>query len=73
MDNNQLLDQSENLPQRLLTVNEFAFRLHSSRSFAYNLIMSGVLPVIKIGKSRRVQLQDLNDYISRNRSSSNNY
>ncbi|PWB53950.1 MAG: hypothetical protein C3F13_08245 [Anaerolineales bacterium] len=52
---------------------EVAFRLHISRSHAYFLMQRGFIPSIHIGKSRRVQVQDLQDYISRNRDSSNNY
>ena len=67
MENNQQLGQSENLPQPLLKINEVAFRLGISRSFAYNLVMSGALPVIKIGRSRRVRPADLDQFISSNR------
>ena len=73
MENNKLLNQSDNLHQPLLTVMEVAFQLHISRSHAYFLMQRGFIPSIHIGKSRRVQVQDLQDYISRNRSSSNNY
>ena len=67
MENNQQLGQSENHPQPLLKINEVAFRLGISRSFAYNLVMSGVLPVIKIGRSRRVRPVDLEQFINSNR------
>jgi excisionase family DNA binding protein len=67
MENNQQFGQSENLPQPLLKINEVAFRLGISRSFAYNLLMSGALPVIKIGRSRRVRPVDLEQFISSNR------
>ena len=72
MENNQQLGQSENLPQPLLDVMEVAHILHISRSNCYLLVQRGVLPSIKLGKCRRVQLQDLQDYISRNRFTSNN-
>jgi len=67
MENNQQLGQSENLPQPLLTVMEVAHILHISRSYAYNLAMSGVLPVIRIGKSRRIRPVDLEHFINSNR------
>jgi excisionase family DNA binding protein len=67
MENNQQVGQSENLPQSLLKINEVALQLRISRSFAYNLVMSGALPVIKIGKSRRVRPIDLEQFISSNR------
>ena len=68
MENNQELGQSENLPRPLLTVNEVARQLRISRSFAYLLVASGELPMIKIGKSRRVRLIDLEQFINSNRS-----
>ncbi len=72
MENNQQFGQSENLPQPLLDVREVAHILHISRSHCYFLMQRGFIPTIRLGKSRRVQLQDLQDYISRNRFSSNN-
>jgi excisionase family DNA binding protein len=71
MENNQELSQSENLPRPLLTVNEVAHQLHVSRSYAYLLVASGELPVIKIGKSRRVRVIDLEQFINYNRSGGN--
>jgi hypothetical protein len=70
MENNQQFGQSENLPQPLLDVRQVAHILHS-RS-CYFLMERGFIPTIHIGKSLRVQLHDLQDYISRNRFSSNN-
>jgi len=67
MENNQQVGQSENLPRPLLKINEVALQLRISRSFAYNLVMSGVLPVIKIGRSRRVRPVDLEHFINSNR------
>jgi excisionase family DNA binding protein len=72
MENNQQVGQSENLPQQLLTVAQVAYRLHISKSHCYLLLQRGFIPNIRLGKSRRVLLQDLQDYISRNRFSSNN-
>jgi excisionase family DNA binding protein len=71
MENHQQLDQSENLPRPLLDVMEVAHILHISRSNCYLLIQRGLLPSIRLGRSRRVLLQDLQDYISRNRFTSN--
>jgi excisionase family DNA binding protein len=71
MGNNQELSQSENLFRPLLTVSEVALQLRISRSFAYLLVASGELPVIKIGKSRRVRLIDLEQFINSNRSGGN--
>jgi len=67
MENNLNVGQSENLPRPLLTINEVALQLRISRSFAYLLVTSGALPVIKIGKSRRVRPLDLEQFISSNR------
>jgi excisionase family DNA binding protein len=72
MENNQQVGQSENLPRPLLDVREVAHILHISRSNCYYLMARGLIPTIRLGKCKRVQLQDLQDYISRNRFTSNN-
>jgi excisionase family DNA binding protein len=63
MDNtrNQLVD----IPkiEKLLKGNEVASLLNISRSRAYILMQTGVIPTVRIGKSRRVRPQDLNAYI----------
>jgi excisionase family DNA binding protein len=71
MENNQQIGQSEYLPGQLLSALQVAHILHISRSRAYNLMQSGVLATIQIGRSRRVQLQDLQEFITRNRFSVN--
>ncbi len=63
MDNiqNQLVD----IPriEKLLKGNEVAHLLNISRSRAYILMQTGVIPTVRIGKSRRVRPQDLNAFI----------
>jgi excisionase family DNA binding protein len=58
---NQLID----IPkiEKLLKGNEVARLLNISRSRAYILMQTGVIPTVRIGKSRRVRPQDLNTYI----------
>jgi excisionase family DNA binding protein len=66
MENNQMLDQSINLSERLLIASEVAFRLHISRSRAYGLMACGAIRSIHIGRSRRVRPVDLEQYIRSN-------
>jgi excisionase family DNA binding protein len=75
MENNQQVDRSRILSEPLLTASDVAYRLHLSRSRAYNLMQTGNIPTVRIGKSRRVRLQDLEAYIMQNIYSSekNNY
>ena len=67
MENHQQFGQSENLPGQLLSALQVAHILHISRSYAYLLMMSGELPTIHIGRSRRVRPVDLEQFISSNR------
>jgi excisionase family DNA binding protein len=50
----------------LLTAAEVSYRLHLSRSCTYSLMQSGAIPTVHIGKSRRVRVQDLENYIEKN-------
>ena len=67
MENNQQFGLSENLPGQLLSAMQVAHILHISRSYAYLLMLSGELPTIHIGRSRRVRPVDLEQFISSNR------
>ena len=51
---------------RLLKVQEVAEVLNVSRSFAYFLLQSGGIPVVKMGRAVRVRPQDLQNYIEQN-------
>jgi excisionase family DNA binding protein len=66
MKTDQEYDQTSIHPEPLLTASEVAYRLHLSRSCAYNLMQTGNIPTVRIGKSRRVRLQDLEMYIMHN-------
>ena len=50
----------------LLTCPEVAKLLHISESFAYRLVQKGQLPGVKIGRSIRVKMADLSNYIEKN-------
>ena len=52
----------------LLTVDEAAHRLGIGRSHAYIFVMRGELASVKIGKSRRVALAALGEFVVRLRS-----
>jgi excisionase family DNA binding protein len=47
----------------LLTGNEVAKILKVSKSFAYSLMKKGEIPVVRIGRSVRVNLEALNTFI----------
>ena len=48
----------------LLTVEEAADRLSVGRSSLYNLVMSGEIVSIKLGRSRRVPAAELERFVS---------
>ena len=50
----------------LVTVKEAANYLRLSRATIYNLMESGHMPYVKIGKSRRIPRQNLCDMVTKN-------
>ena len=50
-------------PAQLLTVLEVAAVLKTSRGRTYELIASGELPSLLIGKRRRIRLRDLEAFV----------
>lgn len=50
----------------LLRPSDVAKRLNISTSFAYRLMQTGAIPVVRIGTACRVRPQDLEEYIHRN-------
>lgn len=52
--------------ERLLKPVEVAGILNISRSFAYQLLKSGEVPVVRFGRSCRVRPKDLQAYIDKN-------
>ena len=53
-------------PRRLLVLpEEAAVMLAVSRSTVYVLMASGDLPSVKIGKSRRLRIEDVEAYVER--------
>ena len=59
MDNNTENTVNENL----LTIKDVKARLQLGHTKVTELVISGQLPSLKIGKSRRVRLVDLNTFI----------
>jgi excisionase family DNA binding protein len=49
----------------LVTVDEAARQLSIGRSHLYEYLLSGSLPSIRIGRSRRIATRDLNAFIER--------
>jgi excisionase family DNA binding protein len=52
---------------RLLKADEIAAILNISRSFAYQLLQTGAIPVVRLGKACRVRPQDLEAFVEQNR------
>ncbi len=66
MENHQ---QSENIKivfEPLLSASQVAYILGLSRARAYNLMQTGEIRTVRIGKSRRVRQKDLDAFISQN-------
>lgn len=51
---------------KLLKAVEVAQRLNISKAFAYQLMLRGDIPTVKIGSARRVKEADLINYIQQN-------
>ena len=49
----------------LVSVEEAAHRLSMSRSKVYDLVLSGQIESIKVGRSRRVLVAGIDDFINR--------
>jgi excisionase family DNA binding protein len=49
----------------LLTVDEAARRLGMGRTYTYTLVLRGELASVKLGRSRRVPVQALQEYVGR--------
>jgi excisionase family DNA binding protein len=54
---------------QLLTANDVAQRLKISRTKAFDLLNTGTIPAIHIGRNIRVEEEDLDAYISNNKMS----
>ncbi|MBL8775084.1 MAG: helix-turn-helix domain-containing protein [Acidimicrobiales bacterium] len=59
------LTAAANSDHRLLTVEQAATYLAVSRARTYELLASGALESVKIGRSRRVPLVALHEYVER--------
>lgn len=52
--------------ERLLKISDIAALLNISRSFAYQLLQTGAIPVVRLGKACRVRPKDLQAYVEQN-------
>ena len=57
------------LPPRLLTVDDMRAELNIGRTLAYQLVESGALPVVRIGRAVRVRRVDLDAFLLASRCS----
>ena len=53
------------MPRKLLTVAEAAIILGISRAHLYGVVMRGEIPSVKIGKSRRLAVAVIDEWIAR--------
>lgn len=62
---NEDLVRQEDIPTKklLLTLSEACLALAISRSKLYDLLNSGDLPSVHIGRSRRVRVRDIEDFV----------
>ena len=72
MNNDNRADTAPSSPlAALLTINEAAARLRVGRSTAYELIASGQLEVVHIGRSARVPVEAIDEFVQNLRARSN--
>ena len=57
--------------QVLLNAEDVAERLAISKSFAYQLMRLGEIPIVKLGRAVRVREQDLIAYVAKNTQATN--
>lgn len=56
---------SDSMPPRLLKVEQAAARANLGRTKIYELIHGGELESVKIGRSRRIPVEAIDDYVQR--------
>lgn len=61
----QVVNDTPTVPRRLLTLQEVADSIAMSLRKVEQLIHAGDLPVVRIGRSSRVRVEDLDDFINR--------
>jgi len=66
MESNNNIQEADLIGERLLKVEDIAFFLNTSKSYAYRLVQSGLLSSVKIGRSVRVRPRDLQVYVEQN-------
>ena len=57
---------SDVLDTRLLNADQVADALNVAKSYVYQLMRTGVIPTVRLGKACRVRPQDLKDFIEAN-------
>ena len=62
----KIVEQHQSGITRLLRASDVANTLNVSRSFAYELLETGQLPTVRMGRALRVRVQDLEAFIECN-------
>ena len=55
----------ETTPQGLMTPEQLAAYLGCGRTYAYELLRTGEIPSLKVGRLRRVRREDVFEYVSK--------
>lgn len=66
MDTQNDIHERKYMEDRLLRIEDIAFYLNTSKSYAYRLIQTGALRSVKIGRCIRVIPSDLQIYVQQN-------
>lgn len=67
MEENQQSDVQRLIPRLLITYSEAAESISMSRSWLEERIRAGELPVIRLGRCVRIDIEDLKKFVEKNR------
>jgi len=61
------MNQSEQIPRTLISVNEAAHVIGVSRSYAYELVASGLLRSVRLGRRILIPISAIDDLVTQSR------
>lgn len=61
------MNQSEQIPRALISVNEAAHVIGVSRSYAYELVASGLLKSVRLGRRILIPISAIDDLVTQSR------
>lgn len=69
---NDIIEQKDNMKEKLLTINEITTILQVSKLTIYRYIKAGKLPAYKVGRDYRVKQEDFNELLDKYKKGGNN-